>query len=314
MSSFYPLFYSTATINSGICNVYGPIVFKSSDTFYGPGDKIRKSIGHTNYINSNIPSVFVDKTQPVFIDLPINNYKVSITASGTVSSDLGSFYVSEAIPFKDNFITQVYNYKEYTYTASTIGLEVFFEDKSKCFYSKLGRTNTVWGDDNLLYIGTTEGLYKKELDGCESEPIETNINLTHKNITYIHGHGKRLLITTKSGVDYLNFKSNPHIHSHTLCANTTKCFLTKNSGYYITTTSGAQSLNRIDTMLCDWAEPTETYTTGSGIFKENIKLTDIYITEGTAMRGGNTIFCATTSGIYIIDEDNKKYAIYYTRN
>ncbi len=73
------------------------------------------------------------------------------------------------------------------------------------------------------------------------------------------------------------------------------------------------SLNRLDTTLCDWAVPSHSYTTGSGIFVSGIKLTDLYITSNTAKMGGNTVFCTTTSGAYVVDEDTLNYAIYYTR-
>ena len=66
-------------------------------------------------------------------------------------------------------------------------------------------------------------------------------------------------------------------------------------------------------MLCDWSEPSYSYITGSGIFQVGLQLTDMFITEGTAEYGGNTIFCTTSSGVYVIDEDSKEYAVYYTR-
>jgi len=68
----------------------------------------------------------------------------------------------------------------------------------------------------------------------------------------------------------------------------------------------------MDNYFSDWNDPDYSYITGSGIFESGIELNDVFITENTSSNGiNNTIFCATSSGVYVIEEETEEYAIYY---
>jgi hypothetical protein len=178
---------------------------------------------------------------------------------------------------------------------------------------------TITGDSINVYIGTTSGIYtlnKQDLyDNCNStELIQYNIPLLFGKITYIHSESDyNLLVCTEKSVEYFYHPTISGIHSYTYINNTKKCFFTKKALYYIVTDTKS-SLHVKENYLTNWTKPTKQYITGSGIFEESLVLTDIYITEQTTTSGNNTIFCTTTSGLYIINEDTDAYDIYYLTN
>lgn len=231
-------------------------------------------------------------------------------------------------------LKQIYTNKYYTYAATDIGLKIYNNntDYIIAFVDYLNGFTTVCGDDERVFMGTTSSgikylSYSVTISGTYFSPQNLNNylqdyntpNITSNSIKYIHIKDVDLLVCTNSGIDYFKLKTNPTIHSKTYIAGAEKCFLTSDSLYYtvsgtnIITSEVEYTLNRLDTLLCDWTLPTEVYTTGSGIFARGLYLTDMYITENTALVGGNTIFCTTSSGVYVIDEDSKQYAVYYMR-
>lgn len=228
---------------------------------------------------------------------------------------------------------QIYTNDSFIFSATNKGLDVYnIASENICaFINKPEGFTTVAGNTVDLYLGTAgEGvkiLPMTCISGNEDTPYDLSNYLKTLNpegitstyINYIHVANNSIGLCTKSGVDFLIRYVNPEIHSKTFIQNSKKCFVTDRSIYYTTestdvTISGTTyQLNVVDTCLTDWLLPDRIYTTGSGIFEKGIELTDLYITSGTALRGGNTIFCATTSGVYIIDEDTKNYTIFYTR-
>lgn len=241
------------------------------------------------------------------------------TWSGADTYSFGSFTHSVRQIYTDNYTT---------YAATGEGLSIF-DLATGNFYAQIifaGGFNTVTGNDSTVYVGTTNSGIHYVDKTCISGSLDTvsdvtscltelsTPNITSNSIKYLDVRDNQLLVCTLAGVDYYRYNTNPFIHSKTSVAGAQKCFATENSMYY--TVSGTNSeyyLNRLDACLTDWVDPTVSYTTGSGIFSAGLKLTDMYITEGTAEYGGNTIFCTTTSGIYVIDEDLQHFAIYYTR-
>jgi hypothetical protein len=88
--------------------------------------------------------------------------------------------------------------------------------------------------------------------------------------------------------------------------------MTGDKKFYYTISGTEWSLNRVDSCLGDWQAPDKSYTTGGGILPAGEKINDIFITENTASDGiNNTIFCATSNGIFVINESNDEYVIYY---
>lgn len=219
---------------------------------------------------------------------------------------------------------QIHSKDDFTYAATTEGLVVFHNDSTDIIVTRElsydGNYNiatTIWGSDTTLYIGTENGLWYIKFTDLHNDFDTSTINklntLQSENIKYIHGDAEDLLISTTSGIEYIK---NLGEHTKIYLENSRKCFLAGTSGYYIsqkTENDNTQDvLNRIDNMMFDWTSPAYEYISGGTIFVENLQLTDMYITKDTAEDGGNTIFCTTSSGVYVIDEDIQKYAIYYT--
>ena len=230
-------------------------------------------------------------------------------------------------------LNQIYSTNTFIYTSTISGLQIYdpLTETLQAYINYNNGFTTVGGNTSDIYLGTTNSGIKRISTTCISgsltDPYDltTCLNdlytprITSSRIRYLHVNNNKMTVCTESGVDYFRFNTNPEIHSKTFISSTKKCFTTNNSIYYTVsgtnnTTSGVEySLNRLDICLTDWILPTHNYITGSGIFQEGTKLTDLYITELTAEHQANTIFCSTTSGIYVIDENTKNYAIYYTR-
>ena len=210
-----------------------------------------------------------------------------------------------------------------TYTASSEGLILYNNTSEMKLCTKpVGEdysVKSVWCNSTKLYIGADGGLYEAVLSelhaGCGATIYACSFSPLSNSVKYLHGKGEELLVVTTSGIDYFNNTTNPNIRSSSTSSGIVKCFLTTNKAYYIKQTAGPiYSINRVDNLLCSWTTPTTSYTTGSGILQADIQINSLFITEGTASAGGNTVFCTTTSGVYVIDEDSLAYDIYYTNN
>jgi hypothetical protein len=230
---------------------------------------------------------------------------------------------------------QIYSDELLVYAATSNGVGIYdiVTGEPYAYINYADGVRTVCGNSDRVYIGTTNsGIKYVDKTTISGSILSTYDLTTHlvdlstpeisaSGIKYLSAKGNHLVACTTAGIDYFRFNLNPYIHSKTSVSGAQKCFATDDSIYYTvsgtnTTTSGMEySLHRLDSCLTDWTTPTMTYTTNSGIFESTVplKLTDVYITEGTAENGGNTIFCATSNGIYVIDEDSQRSAIYYTR-
>ena len=89
--------------------------------------------------------------------------------------------------------------------------------------------------------------------------------------------------------------------------------MTSSGKFYYTVLSGSVwSINRVKSCLWDWYSPDYSYLSGGEILASGIEINDIFVTELTASDySNNTLFLATSSGVYVIDEGNLNYAIYY---
>lgn len=307
-----PPFYTGGdTTYSGLVNAGGSITFTTVSGSYSPILDIGEAATSGYIGNKIIAETNVIFSVPFF---PFRDGALSCTTSGCLAA-IGFNYFSYAP--NNYFLYQVHSNSDYIYAATSRGLEILdkTDESLLCTKGNEGPALTsVWGNTNTIYVGTVSGIYTLPAEApCDSNLSLGNYNLQSNNINYIHGQGGRLLVSNASGIEYFDTNSNPSIHSKTLLNSAGKCYLTKDSGYYFSTVSGIYSLNRIDSCLCDWSIPTKTYTTDSSIFNPGIELTDMYITENTSTNNMNTIFCTTSSGVYIIDEGSLEYAIYYTR-
>ncbi len=388
----YPVYYTPDSTNSGIVNVYGPIVHgPTTSGFVGPqlpaggvgayfpdatinpivyleplmggyttGPTIipelsKDFIPSIQYISESIQSTNNEAVQPLgftyFVYVEQNVYTIAINLSAFVNvisiedivgyitptqqslDDLSSF-IRSSTNSNESFeagigvvvpqlLFQIFTKGEFIYAAVQKGIEIFDVHTGNSLYLKdvpYTRIKTLWGNDTTLYFGGIGGIFSIDYADLhadlENSVISNSFSLKSNVVNYIHGSGNSLLVSTTSGVEYFNWSGNPVIKSRAYIENVSKCFLVDDSAYYITNTtiSGETTwtLNKKYNLITDWTLPTATYSNGD-TFTLSTALTDIFVTKGTAAAGGNTIFCATTSGIYVIDEDTNNKAIYYTR-
>lgn len=220
-------------------------------------------------------------------------------------------------------LNQLWTDSDYIYAATSEGLKIFENDSIDefAYVTYSSGFSTVWGNHNKIFAGTTNSGIKylnktcisgAELISCLNDFSDLTYysELTSNNITYIHGHEDTLGIVTESGVEIIKIDPQSY-RSYTTISGARKCFMTTEKFYY--TVSGTEwSLNRVDSYLYNWNTPDKSYITGSGIFAAGISLNDIFVTENTGHDGiSNTLFVATSSGVYVIDEITDNYDIYY---
>ena len=178
----------------------------------------------------------------------------------------------------------------------------------------LGGFTAVWANDTEVYLGTISGT-KYISKTCISGTTDNHVNITtclmdynsSAPVRYIHGNNNLISIITDTNISITKLGAQGYT-STALGTNFLKCFVTPNKLYY--TTSGI--INRLDSLVCDWTEPSYKYITGSGILAPSLAINDIFVTHNTSSESGyNTLFVATSSGVYLIDEGTGYYSIFY---
>ena len=252
-----------------------------------------------------------------------------ITFNFTESGYIPPTYSGSTYSFGEAFgiLRQIYSDNDHVFAATDRGLSVV----SMSAEEEIGYINynsgftTVWGNDDKVYIGTTNSGIKYINKTCISGTISNPENLvtcladyvspfgiSSQTIRYIHGSGDDyLMCCTDKGVDVYYHKQ-PTYRSSTTISGAQKCFMTQNGFYYTISGTNEWSLNKVNYCGCDWTEPDFSYITGSGILPAGERINDMFVTENTSENGtDNTIFCCTSSGVYVIDGDSQEYAIYY---
>lgn len=223
-------------------------------------------------------------------------------------------------------VRQVWTDSNYVYAATSEGLKIhqIISESEYAYIDYSDGFTSVWANNNKVFLGTTNSGVKYINKTCISGSISTpydlitclndlsgvtpHFNLTSNSIIYLHGNDDKLLVITSSGVDVI--KMNPQSYkSSTTVSGINKGFMTSSGKFYYMDSTHLYVRNL---PINDWTEPNQTYTVGSGIFAAGIELNDLFITEATASNNtDNTIFMATTSGVYVIDEIDNIYSIYY---
>lgn len=261
--------------------------------------------------------------------IPPNSDNADLIFSGDYSPLLGS-EANLIIGFEEEvgLLYQIWTDENYVYAAMSGVLDIYdIVSESKYAYINYSEGfNTVWANDDKVFLGTSNSGIKYIDKTCISGSVDTPLNLatclmdfsdltyyhnlTSKYIRYLHGNDDVICAVTNSGVDVVKIDPQGY-YSHSLVNNAKKCFMTQNKFYYIVSDT-YWALHRVDSTLCDWDIPDYSYITGSGILPSGEKINDIFVTESTASNGvNNTLFVATTSGIFVIDEYTLEYNIYY---
>lgn len=214
-------------------------------------------------------------------------------------------------------LKQIWADDNYVYAATSSGLDIIeMEAEQQCAYvTYSGGFTTVWGNDAAVYIGTQDAgikmLSKTSVSGNIYDPYNLTLSLvdyanypaiTSDYVRYIHGQENLIMCCTASGVNVLGVYGK---EGQTWEASAFKCFLAENERLYYTTISGGTHvLNRVNGAW-DWVQPDKRYIAGDIVFESGISINDIFIYN-------NTIYAATSNGVYAIDDDTDDFVVYFT--
>jgi hypothetical protein len=221
-------------------------------------------------------------------------------------------------------VNQIWTDDTYVYTATTETLAIY-EIESELQYAYInGDVSTVWANDYRVFFGTASSgikyLYKTCISGSVVAPYDLvdcmydytpPYGITSNNIRYIHGSGDLIMWCTDSGIDVYKLEPNGY-RSYTTTSGAQKCFMTSAGKFYYTISGTEWSLNRVNSSLSNWTDPSYSYVTGGAILASGISINDMFVTENTSRYNtDNVIFTATSSGVYVIDEETLNYDNYY---
>ena len=225
-------------------------------------------------------------------------------------------------------LRQVWLDSEYAYAVTSSGLNIFdIESNNKVAYVYVedGYT-TIWGSDTAIYLGTESEGIKYIIKSTILTDVDSPIDLTafvntydfyynasSVNIKYLHGYLDTLAVTTPVGIDIIN--NGPNGYKSSASNNhITKCFLTDNREvYYIEQKEDYDKVLVVYSCLFDWSTHDASYITDGTTLASGVRINDIFITTNTSISGNNnSIFIATSSGAYVIDEESTLFDIYLT--
>lgn len=253
-----------------------------------------------------------------------------ITFNFTESGYNAPTWSGSTYTFGESFgtLNQIYSDADYVYAATNRGLSVvsmLAEEEVGYINYNLGFT-TVFGNNTKVYLGTVNSgikyINKTCISGTVNNPEDlvscladyvSPFGITSQNIRYIHGNGDNyLMCCTSGGVDVYHMNQTLY-RSSTTVSGARKCFMTTTGKFYYTISGTNEwSLNRVNSPLWDWEDPDYIYSTGGSILSSGILINDMFVTENTSGSEYNTLFLATSSGVYVIPEkDNQSYGIYY---
>lgn len=218
---------------------------------------------------------------------------------------------------EEEFLYQISIDDDYVYAVTSNGLDIYdITSESKYAYITYdGGFSTLWVNDDYVFLGTSSNgvkyLDKNSITGSIGSPHDLSSylnnlgdltyysNLTSDNISYIHGNDDKIVCTTTVGVDVV--KLNPQSYrSFTLIGGADKCFMSSNDEVYYTVLSGSTwFVYKITDSDHDWSSPDKIYN----IFS-SLTINDVFVDS-------NNIYAATSSGVYVIDESDDSYDVYY---
>jgi hypothetical protein len=222
-------------------------------------------------------------------------------------------------------LKQIWSDRTYVYAATTDGLNII-EIESELPYAHLTYSdgfNSVWASTSGVYMATPASgvkyIEKTCISGSTISPYELAVclvdylnepDILSDQVRYLHGNNGHMLISTSSGVNYI---STAQVAS-TATELAGKVFITASGTmYYVTWSGSTWKINKKTATGSDWTEPDKIYETGTYLINSGADILDIFVTEGTSDSGvNNTIFVATISGIFVIDEELDEGDTYYT--
>jgi hypothetical protein len=227
-----------------------------------------------------------------------------------------------------SLLRQIWTDSTYVYAATSDGLNIV-ELASELAYAHVtysGGFNSVWADDNNVYLATPASgvkyIEKTCISGNIVSPYElitclkdylNEPDILSDQVKYIHGSGSHMIMSTASGINYRG--ADPYYQraeGYTKFAR--KVFITPSGKmYYVTWDGSTWKVNVKNADNQNWTTPDKVYEAGTFLINAGVDILDIFVTEGTSYTGlDNTIFIATTSGIFLIDEELVEGDTYFT--
>ena len=196
----------------------------------------------------------------------------------------------------------IWTQEPYVYRATSSGVDIYNINTEMRIAAAdyTDGINSVWANDTYLYIATSNSgilwLPVSSVSGTYDLTNQLSIyrgypNITDNDVTYLHGNGNYLCVTTAAGVDNINLTTNSGIYTTISGAN--KCHQAADGTFYYI----KNKLRVMYNNTSNWTSPDYTYPSG-GIIPADITINDIYIADGTP----NILLIATSSGVVVIEE------------
>jgi hypothetical protein len=222
-------------------------------------------------------------------------------------------------------LNQIWSDDYYVYAAIDFGLDIIeIATEEKIAYAEFDYGfSTVWVDDENVYLGSyTDGVKyipktcisgtvsgTTDLTSCLADYV-TLYNMSSSRVLYLHGNGNYMSFCTPNEV-FAEYRTEfGGSYCGTTISGARKCFTLPDGTFYYTSVSGnsydAWAVGRVDNFVFPASKE---YRTGEGILPLNVRITDIFVTTAGS---DNTLFIATTSGVYVIDEGTAGVDVYMT--
>ena len=333
MSTYHPTLpsaYTPVISNSGIATIYGGLVhepvphpykFKPLDSAPDLEDKdtyIYFDVITFYYpLFNNIPIIPTTKETPavrepsypkldkfyqtLYMYPPVEGY-TNKPPNNTPPIDYSGFAYLGA---RDQ-LKQIYMYSNYMTIAYTSVVNVQNIKNGDVLSSRSIESvpTSVWCDKDEVYVGTKNGIYKTLwVNGNLYTFEKLNVTLSDTFVNDIKGYKEKLLLSTSYGIEYIDRHSLQH--SSLPYNNISKVWVSNDTGFAIYKGT-PNSVLLLKTFIPNLTIIKQ-YQTDGTIFKPNITINDIYVTNNTNTGVYDTLICATSVGIYLINIGTDDY-------
>jgi hypothetical protein len=108
------------------------------------------------------------------------------------------------------------------------------DDEYLLNYVRVDNVNSVWANNNDMFIATDSGVYRCDITNISGEltllPFKQYPDITSNDILYLHGAGDYLCAATISGVDRYTLTTDERVYFSS--GRTEKCFQISDGGFY----------------------------------------------------------------------------------
>ena len=236
----------------------------------------------------------------------VANFYFGTTQSGTIQVNILDRYINSTTPAGTSiiFLRNLNRTKLYVHTIVESGITSSNINDKYIFigttYTGIEYVCTNKVDSNYDNIDLTYSTYN----------FACNDDITSNNVKYIHCNENYVMCCTESGIDWYDVTTTSGYHYYEIFSGAKKCFITDTNAYYTLASGSYEAVIVVKDFNNTYNYLTFSNDPVSGTFASGISINDLFIDYTTS--GTNTIYCATTSGIYAINEDTGYYDVYLT--